>query len=550
MHKCVNKSIGNVYHLEQLVGNFFPYSQKQLGFDQPVTIVFQSDKSNSMKMLGKTAYYDPAAHEVYLYVDGRHPKDVMRSLSHELVHHAQNCRGEFSVDDETGPGYAQTNPHMRKMEREAYTKGNLIFRDFEDLIKTDKITIDIDFKKSGEPKMSLKEALYQTTSGQQVELSAAQARQMGIHGAEEEPEEEQPQHQSQHRPDPEPEHKKWPQSQGLRGDPDARKKMGADRNLLMRGGPEEVIRFAGEAYHAKTGKFLGRTDRLDLEAECPDGLRGCEHADKIIASHKKNSNPRRRGVDETAEIADKKSGEPKMSLKEWKDNELNTLLMKKWGLFQEAKDPVTTPLNEDDEAKESENYGKDESADKDEEDRLERHLDAIEHHLKALRDDMEFDEKHIDESTDEESEITEDVDLSGPNYKGRGSKAHADEKGNRPSMGKKLDLKKEAESPEEAKIKADKEKAIASGEDPVVAATAARRGQVHDVVPDVVPAKKPHRARPPSRRTGAARRGQGAAGRAGHAGVRFEGKDKKMISVTEATKLTRKIIERYLKEGK
>jgi hypothetical protein len=43
------------------------------------------------------------------------------------------------------------------MEREAYTKGNLIFRDFEDLIKTGKVTIDIDFKKSGEPKMSLKE---------------------------------------------------------------------------------------------------------------------------------------------------------------------------------------------------------------------------------------------------------------------------------------------------------------------------------------------------------------------------------------------------------
>jgi hypothetical protein len=43
------------------------------------------------------------------------------------------------------------------MEREAYTKGNLIFRDFEDLIKTGKINIEIDFSDSGEPKMSLKE---------------------------------------------------------------------------------------------------------------------------------------------------------------------------------------------------------------------------------------------------------------------------------------------------------------------------------------------------------------------------------------------------------
>jgi hypothetical protein len=157
MHKCINNSVGNIYHLEQFVSDFFPYSQKQLGFDKPATIRFESDQDNAEAMLGKTAYYDPAAMEVVLYVDGRHPKDVMRSLSHELVHHAQNCRGDFTGQDNTGAGYAQEDPHLRKMEREAYTKGNLIFRDFEDLIKTGKINIEIDFSDSGEPKMSLKE---------------------------------------------------------------------------------------------------------------------------------------------------------------------------------------------------------------------------------------------------------------------------------------------------------------------------------------------------------------------------------------------------------
>ena len=157
MHKCVNNTVGNVYHLEQMVDNFFPYSQKKLGFDRPVTVVFQSDDENASRMLGKTAYYDPQAMEVVLYTDNRHPKDILRSLSHELVHHAQNCRGDFTGANNTEPGYAQKDPHMRKMEREAYTKGNLIFRDFEDLIKTGKINIEIDFSTSGEPKMSLKE---------------------------------------------------------------------------------------------------------------------------------------------------------------------------------------------------------------------------------------------------------------------------------------------------------------------------------------------------------------------------------------------------------
>lgn len=157
MHKCVNNTVGNVYHLEQMVDNFFPYSQKQLGFDKGATIVFQSDEDNAGRMLGKTAYYDPENFQVVLYTDGRHPKDILRSLSHELVHHAQNCRGDFTKDNPTYEGYAQKDPHLREMEREAYEKGNLIFRDFEDLIKTGKIDVEIDFSETGEPKMSLKE---------------------------------------------------------------------------------------------------------------------------------------------------------------------------------------------------------------------------------------------------------------------------------------------------------------------------------------------------------------------------------------------------------
>ena len=157
MHKCVNNTVGNVYHLEQMVDNFFPYSQKQLGFDKGATIVFQSDQDNAGRMLGKTAYYDPENFQVVLYTDGRHPKDILRSLSHELVHHAQNCRGDFTRDNPTYEGYAQKDPHLREMEREAYEKGNLIFRDFEDLIKTGKIDVEIDFSETGEPKMSLKE---------------------------------------------------------------------------------------------------------------------------------------------------------------------------------------------------------------------------------------------------------------------------------------------------------------------------------------------------------------------------------------------------------
>jgi hypothetical protein len=59
----------------------------------------------------------------------------MRSLSHELIHHKQNCDGQFDGASEMGEGYAQKDEHLREMEREAYEQGNLVFRDWEDSIK-------------------------------------------------------------------------------------------------------------------------------------------------------------------------------------------------------------------------------------------------------------------------------------------------------------------------------------------------------------------------------------------------------------------------------
>ena len=35
-----------------------------------------------------------------------------------------------------GEGYAQTDEHLREMEREAYEVGNMCFRDWEDSIKS------------------------------------------------------------------------------------------------------------------------------------------------------------------------------------------------------------------------------------------------------------------------------------------------------------------------------------------------------------------------------------------------------------------------------
>ncbi len=107
----------------------------ELKLTKPVKINLIDDEENSKKVLGRTAGYVNETQQVHLFTSGRHIKDIMRSLAHELVHHRQNIRGEFNKQEKTKDGYAQEDPHLRKMEEEAYLKGNILFRDWEDNYK-------------------------------------------------------------------------------------------------------------------------------------------------------------------------------------------------------------------------------------------------------------------------------------------------------------------------------------------------------------------------------------------------------------------------------
>ena len=86
-------------------------------------------------MFGRTAFYSPSEQKIVLFVTNRHPKDILRSFCHEMIHHIQNERGDLEMGNASNPKYAQEDNHMRKMEMEAYLKGNMLLRDFEDNFK-------------------------------------------------------------------------------------------------------------------------------------------------------------------------------------------------------------------------------------------------------------------------------------------------------------------------------------------------------------------------------------------------------------------------------
>ena len=118
--------------LKEALGEVYKVAKQKYNIKNTPKLILREDQDNADNLLGKTAYYNPTDMSIVLFITDRHPKDICRSFSHELVHHHQNERGDLDMGDSSSPTYAQDDPHMRKMEMEAYLKGNMLFRDWED----------------------------------------------------------------------------------------------------------------------------------------------------------------------------------------------------------------------------------------------------------------------------------------------------------------------------------------------------------------------------------------------------------------------------------
>ena len=121
--------------LKEALGHIYNAAKQEFGIKNPPKLYLRQDSHNAKKLLGQTAYYNPGEQSIVIFITSRHPKDICRSFSHELVHHHQNERGDLDMGDASSPTYAQDDKHMRRMEMEAYLKGKMLFRDWEDWYK-------------------------------------------------------------------------------------------------------------------------------------------------------------------------------------------------------------------------------------------------------------------------------------------------------------------------------------------------------------------------------------------------------------------------------
>ena len=127
--------MNNNPQFQQAAAGIYQDAVKKFNIRTTPKLFLRQDKENGAMTLGRTAFYDPSELKIVLYITGRHPKDILRSFAHELIHHVQNERGDLQLGDSSDPQYAQKDDHLRKMEMEAYLKGNMLMRDFEDNFK-------------------------------------------------------------------------------------------------------------------------------------------------------------------------------------------------------------------------------------------------------------------------------------------------------------------------------------------------------------------------------------------------------------------------------
>ena len=95
----------------------------------PAVEFVDGDTENARDFFGKTAYYEPNTQTVVLYTEGRHPKDIVRSYAHEMIHHIQNLEGRLGNITTTN---TQEDDYLNDIEAEANLKGTMTFRNWTD----------------------------------------------------------------------------------------------------------------------------------------------------------------------------------------------------------------------------------------------------------------------------------------------------------------------------------------------------------------------------------------------------------------------------------
>ena len=101
---------------------------------RPFPKVIIDDKDQGDGVFVYTGYFDPVSNGIRLFTFGRHPKDVLRTFAHELIHWRQQKEGTLEKSGYTSDKITE-DKNLVRLEAEAYLKGNMAFRSWTEIEK-------------------------------------------------------------------------------------------------------------------------------------------------------------------------------------------------------------------------------------------------------------------------------------------------------------------------------------------------------------------------------------------------------------------------------
>jgi hypothetical protein len=142
IEKLENINSGRSFYMEgqdvsKLASDIIKFMKDEDGivFDKAPEIFFSRAKHEEhFPVFRETGSYSPDINQIVIYTDGRSLKDCLRSLTHELIHADQKLNKGMDIE-KAAEGIYKKSKGSEKIEADAYKRGNLIFRKWEEYLR-------------------------------------------------------------------------------------------------------------------------------------------------------------------------------------------------------------------------------------------------------------------------------------------------------------------------------------------------------------------------------------------------------------------------------
>ena len=116
---------------EHIIGLVQLFNKEGVDIKPYPKVVFK-ESNDPNDITSPTGHYSSADNTLVLYCNGRAPKDVLNTTSHELWHKHQDVKGKLDKSKlgNTTTNYTNGTDYLKEIEEDAYVNGNIMRRKY------------------------------------------------------------------------------------------------------------------------------------------------------------------------------------------------------------------------------------------------------------------------------------------------------------------------------------------------------------------------------------------------------------------------------------